>query len=57
MELDETPSEKLSLLNSFGTGYRTMNDSLFEVNNRELFKPFVRLGVYRFDDESLCHRT
>lgn len=59
MELDETPSvsEKLSTLESFGTGYRPIDNPIFEANNRELFKPFVRLGVYRYDEEDLCHKS
>lgn len=58
MELDETPtvSENLPTLESFGTGYRAINHPIFETNNRELFKPFVRLGVYRYDIEELCHK-
>lgn len=59
MELDETSpvSDKLLALESFGTGYRAINHPIFEANNRELFKPFVRLGVYRFDVEELCHKS
>lgn len=59
MELDETASvsEKLTALESFGTGYRAIDNPIFETNNRELFKPFVRLGVYRYDEEDLCHKS
>lgn len=49
--------KKIALLNKFGTGYRKFYDPLFEYNNCKIFKPFVRLGVYNFDDENLCHKT
>lgn len=49
--------EKVSQLQRFGTGYRTMDDPFFEANNTVIFKPFVRLGVYRYDDENLCHKS
>lgn len=49
--------EKLVKLQEYGIGYRAMNDPFFVANNTVIFKPFVRLGVYRYDDESLCHKT
>lgn len=50
-------AEKVALLNGFGTGYRSMDDLFFAPSNELIFKKFVRLGVYRYDDESSCHKT
>lgn len=49
--------EKLAVLKQLGTGFRPYSDPLFRENNEKIFKPFVRLGVYNFDEEELCHRT
>lgn len=49
--------EKAAKLLHCGSGYRSMDDPFFEANNTVIFKPFVRLGVYRYDDESLCHKS
>lgn len=49
--------EKVAKLQEYGTGYLAMNDPFFAVNNTAIFKPFVRLGVYRYDDENLCHKS
>lgn len=49
--------EKVSKLQECGIGYRAMNDPFFGANNNVIFKNFVRLGVYRYDDENLCHET
>lgn len=49
--------EKVAKLQEYGTGYRPMEDPFFEANNTVIFKPFVRLGVYRYDDENLCHKS
>lgn len=49
--------EKMAKLQEYGIGFRAMNDPFFEANNTVIFKPFVRLGVYRYDDENLCHET
>lgn len=49
--------EKVAKLQEYGIGYRAMNDPFFVANNTVIFKPFVRLGVYRYDDESLCHKS
>lgn len=49
--------EQVAKLLQCGSGYRSMNAPFFEDNNTVIFKPFVRLGVYRYDDESLCHKT
>lgn len=50
-------NEKMAKLQQYGIGYRTMNDPFFEANNTVIFKPFVRLGIYRYDDENLCHKS
>lgn len=55
MEVDGV-AEKIEFLKQFGTGFRSQNDPLFEANNSVAIKPFTRLGVYRFDDENLCHK-
>lgn len=59
MEVVEPMSvaEKVALLNGYGTGYRSMNDPLFVANNQLIFRNFIRLGVYRYDDENMCHKT
>lgn len=49
--------EKIAKLQQYATGYRPMDDPFFAHNNTVIFTPFVRLGVYRYDDESLCHKT
>lgn len=49
--------EKVARVQQFGVGYRTMDDPFFDANNTVIFKPFARLGVYRYDDEELCHKT
>lgn len=49
--------EKMAKIQQFGTGYRSMDDPFFDANNTVIFKPFVRLGVYRYDDENLCHKS
>lgn len=49
--------EKVVKLQEYGTGYRMMDDPFFQANNTVIFKPFVRLGVYRLDDEDLCHKS
>lgn len=49
--------EKMAKLQQFGMGYRSMDDPFFDANNTVIFKPFVRLGVYRYDDENLCHKS
>lgn len=51
-----TLAEKLTILKDFGTGFRTHSDPIFTANNGKIFKPFVKLGVYSFDEEELCHR-
>lgn len=43
-------------LSAPSAGYRQFNDPLFAENNRNIFPPFVRLGVYSFDDENLWHK-
>lgn len=49
--------EKMAKLQEYGTGFRANSDPFFKANNTVIFPPFVRLGVYRYDDESLCHKT
>ncbi|XP_055302063.1 protein lethal(2)k10201 [Sitodiplosis mosellana] len=50
--------DKVAKLQEYGSiGYRAMDDPFFVANNTVIFKPFVRLGVYRYDDESLCHKS
>lgn len=49
--------EKVTKLLQCGSGYRSMDDPFFDANNTVIFKPFVRLGVYRYDDENLCHKS
>ena len=51
-------NDKVAKLQEYGSiGYRSMDDPFFVANNTVIFKPFVRLGVYRYDDESLCHKS
>lgn len=52
-----SPAEKFDIISDYGTGYRAHSGPLFAANNERIFKPFVRLGVYSFDEEELCHRT
>ncbi|XP_031626445.1 zinc finger protein 511 [Contarinia nasturtii] len=49
--------EKMAKLHECGSGFRAKDDPFFEANNTVIFTPFVRLGVYRYDDESLCHKS
>lgn len=49
--------KKVANFQEYGIGYRVKNDPLFAINDAVMFKPFVRLGVYRYDDENLCHKS
>lgn len=42
----------LEKINSYGVGRRKLDDNLFKDD-----KPPPRLGVYNFDEESLCHEV
>lgn len=53
LQMDENVSQLLQC----GSGYRSMDDPFFVANNTVIFKPFVRLGVYRYDEENLCHKS
>lgn len=50
-------NEKIARFKAYGIGIRHKNDNLYENNNAKIFKAFTRLGVYRFDDESLFHKS
>lgn len=50
-------NDKLAALKKYGVGVRDKDDKFFEANNAIIFKPYVRLGVYRFDKESAFHES
>lgn len=55
--VDLANAERIARLKAYGIGIRDISDKLFEINNAIMFRPFTRLGVYRFDDESQIHKT
>lgn len=50
-------AERVARLKEYGIGLCDIKNKLFEINNSFMFRPFTRLGVYRFDDEHLCHKS
>lgn len=50
-------NDRLAALKKYGVGVRDKDDAFFQANNAIIFKPYVRLGVYRFDKESTFHKS
>lgn len=50
-------TEKIARFKAYGIGIRDRDDELYQTNNAIMFKEFTRLGVYRYDDEHLFHKS